>query len=286
VQLGSHSIDVVLFGKPDAASIPLPEGLTASGGVISPSGEEIAFQQVIPSGANSVARTHEPNYKRILSVSKTDGTNLRQFQQITEPTSFCWSADGKLLAFVSAMVSDTGVVTAHPLQLLDLRSGKIASIDTSANISSQCWHPDGSAFVFEKGGTLWVFNIGEEKATPLTRGDHGTWSPDGRSIAFRRGESFFTIKRSGTDEKPIFERKNVLTELWWSTDSQYVACVVQPSMWKTSWHIMDELDVLVLRLHDRKEIVAFRFSGKGRSIDFQWVKSLALFNRARTARQP
>jgi dipeptidyl aminopeptidase/acylaminoacyl peptidase len=286
MQPWGQSIDVLLFGKQDLVSVPPPEGLKMGRWGISPDGEEIAFQQVLPSRANSDPKTQGVSYRTILSVVQTDGKNLRQFWQVNEPTEFSWSPNREHLAFVSAIKSETGVVTAHQLQLLDLKSGKITPVDVAVTISSQCWSQNGSSLVFEKGGVLRVFKTEAGTATTLTSGDRGTWSPAGGSIAFRRGGSYYTINPSGSDEKLLIERKNALTSLWWSSDSKYVSYVAQPSLWKTSWHIMDELDLRVMRLADRKEAVVYRFSGKGRPPDFQWVKNSALLARAKAESHP
>lgn len=283
VQPGGQSIDVLVFGEQDLVSVPLPEGLRIDSWAISPDGEEIAFQQVVPSGANSDPKIQSAGYTRILSLVQTDGKNLRQFWQVNEPTKFCWSPNREHLAFESAVKSETGVVTAHQLQMLDLKSGKITPVDVAATISSQCWSQDGSALVFEKGGALRIFNTEAGIARTLTQGDVGTWSPDGGSIAFRRGRSYYTIGPSGSDEKLLLEGKNALTALWWSSDSKYVSYVAQPSMLKTSLHIPDEVDLRVVRLADRKEVVVYRFSGKGRPLAFQWVKNSSLLARAKAA---
>jgi dipeptidyl aminopeptidase/acylaminoacyl peptidase len=282
-QLQQQSIDVLLFGHQDLVSVPLPGALKISKGVISPDGEEIAFQQVVPSRTSSDPKTQRTGYKRILSVVQMDGRNLRQFWHVEEPTEFCWSRDRERLAYVSDVTTEAGIVTAHQLQVLNLKSGKITLIDTAASISSQCWNESGTSFVFGKGGALLIFDAKAEKTMTLATGDDPTWSPDGRSIAFRRSDSYYTIKTSSSAEKLLFQRKGVLTPLWWSPDSDYVSYVAQPSMWKTSWHIPDELDLRIMRLADKKEVVAYRFSAKGRPLGFQWVRNSELFTKARTA---
>lgn len=285
IQLRGQSIDALLFGEKDLVSLPFPKALDLSIGAISQDGEEIAFRQVIPTVKKDSNYSGAAGIESILSIALTSGEDLRQFPQIKEPTEFCWSRDRQHLAFVSNIGAEPATVTGHELQVMSLNSGKVTPIDSTASISSQCWNGSGTSLVFEKGSSIRVFDIQNATTSFLGPGDKATWSPDGRSVAIRKGDAYYTISPSGSGEKLLFKRKNALSPLWWSSDSDMVFFVAQPSIWKSSWHILDELDLCVVRLADRKETVVYRFSGKGRPLVFQWVENSMLVSKAKATSQ-
>lgn len=277
-QLEDRSIKVIMFEPLGEVHVPLGDSLRSNGGALSSLAEDIAFQQILPSRTTNAGET---TYDRVLSIVEADGSNLRQFFQVKEPTHFCWSPDRMRLAFVSTAPSDNAGRAQRWLHVLDLKSGRITPVERAATISLQCWNVDASALVFEKHGSLFVFYIGPGKIAPLTIGAHATWSPDGSSIAYLRDGTYYAVQPSDSHGKPLFKKKNALTALWWSPDSRYVAYVLQPRWWQTSTQIPDELHLRVRRLSDGAEKILYRFSGKGRPLTFQWIKSPALLHRAR-----
>jgi len=284
-QLEDRSIKVILFDRLQSISVPLAEGVRTGGGAISSNGEEIAFQQIVPSDARPDTDAIGSEFERFLSVAQVDGTNLRQFSSVKEPTSFCWSPNRDRLAYVGTTFTGAGIPASHPIQLLDLRSGKITVVDDSGTISTQCFNPQSSALVFERGGKLWIHDLESQKSRFITNGANATWSPDGGLISYRWQDAYYAIEPSGSGAKVLLKKKDALTALWWSPDSQYVAYVVRPGLWKTSTKIPDELDLRVMRLNGGEERTVYRFPGKGRPIGFQWVKNAALLDRAKAENQ-
>lgn len=85
------------------------------------------------------------------------------------------------------------------------------------------WAPTGEKLLYEKGGDIYVFEIGNSLSRRLVTGNDPTWSPDGNSIAYRSPEGkacLLTI-----DGKRIAWRLDSLysvSPIRWSPDGRYV----------------------------------------------------------------
>lgn len=116
-----------------------------------------------------------------IMLINSDGTNLRQFQGITQPSpSFPdWSPNGQKLAFVS----NNNIYTINA-------NGTNERLVVS-NANQPVWSPDGQKIAFQKSGIGMINADGtnEVMLTNNAKDNRPTWSPKGSPIAFRRGDS-------------------------------------------------------------------------------------------------
>ncbi len=121
--------------------------------------------------------------------------------------AFCWSPDGKRIAYADKSARGRGGSHYYDLYLLDVASSKTTRLTVSARAHSPNWSPDGRKLVFVHGadGTenLGVLDLESRRARDLTHFAAGEqvykprWSPDGSRILFSlsrgRGRSLYVL---------------------------------------------------------------------------------------------
>lgn len=75
------------------------------------------------------------------------------------------------------------------------------------------------------GGTIYVYDLGQDTLRPLTSGIDPALSPDGRSVAFTRdggGNGLYVINLDGSDERLIYNERPLLRSPKWSPDGHWL----------------------------------------------------------------
>lgn len=75
------------------------------------------------------------------------------------------------------------------------------------------------------GGTIYVYDLGQDTLRPLTSGIDPALSPDGRSVAFTRdggGNGLYVITIDGSDERMIYNERPLLRSPKWSPDGRWL----------------------------------------------------------------
>jgi TolB protein len=137
-----------------------------------------------------------------------------------------WSPDGQRLAFVQE--SRQGLAD---IQVLDLRSGKVARLTEGHTSKGPCWNPAGTAiaYISDRDGTPQVFvSALDGKARRLT-GDPApkgclAWNGKGDRIAYSavvEGRSaVFTVTPAGTDPRQAWSSPAPIVSLCWAPDGR------------------------------------------------------------------
>jgi dipeptidyl aminopeptidase/acylaminoacyl peptidase len=271
VSVGCEGIAVLSFAsRPLPGPKPLPRESGKSNCAISPDGTEIAYQ---------LSRKYDESAKSdlALGIIRLGEGNIREYSDIgVTSDDLCWSYDKTKLAGRLRSTGKEGLKPAT-LQILDLGSEIIREAGSfDATVTSQCWSPDGGQMVYQDSSGILVYDIKQGTSRMLANGKDATWSPDGNWIAFHDDDGYYVVRPSGNDRKLLFKKKRVLTELWWSPDSRFVAYVAEHGVLGGSSENHGRL--WVRRLDDNVEDwvtdVEFRcFSWK-----FQWVGNAKTIN--------
>lgn len=75
------------------------------------------------------------------------------------------------------------------------------------------------------GGTIYLYDLGQDTLRPLTGGIDPALSPDGRQVAFTRdggGNGLYVINTDGSDERVIYKDWPLLRAPKWSPDGRYL----------------------------------------------------------------
>ncbi len=76
------------------------------------------------------------------------------------------------------------------------------------------------------GGTIYVYDLGQDTLRSITGGIDPALSPDGRQIAFTRdggSNGLYVINLDGSDERLIYNERPLLRAPTWSPDGQWIA---------------------------------------------------------------
>jgi Tol biopolymer transport system component len=252
----------------------LKEGISGVRAITS-DGTEIAFERRRRTGQTlSPAESKFAPYRTYLGVIRRDGSDLREYLDLDEPSDLCWSPDGTALA-LSVKNLTQGKQAPRTLQVLNLGTGSTEEVDAKGYATSQCWSPDGKQIVYQADDTLRVYDTQEKKSRILTNGQNPTWSPDGNWITFLEDNGYYAIRPSGNEKKLLFRKKDALTALWWSPDSRFVAYVSRNRLFEGSWWPPIEQGRLrVKRLDDNAEDWVANLYIEGHVPVFQWFKDM------------
>jgi hypothetical protein len=248
------SIEIVLFDKREL--VPSPNSFyRIFAGVVTRDGTEIAAARLNQDMTDS------------LVTFRPEGGAVREYPVASSQT-ICWSYDkSKLAVAVASGARDPG------LQIVDVAT-RVASpkIDPMAELSSQCWSPDGKKIVYVSGDSIKIYDVEKYKsvATTLIKGQYPTWSPDGNWIAFLDHDTYYAVRPDGSEKRKLFHHSNVYSPLWWSPDSRIVAYIA------LRFALDDFYQLRVRRLEDSSEERVAEGQIGGRR--FQWVISPELNN--------
>jgi TolB protein len=190
-----------------------------------------------------------------LFISNADGSRERP---LTQPGSLdynpSWSSKGDWIVFTSERAGSADLYRIHPDG-----TGLDRLTDDPAYDDQGAFSPDEEQVVFvttRAAGTanLWILDVGNHKARPLTSGQGGdfrpAWSPDGKWIAFSsdRGTSLppakgrwerlhqvdiYVVRPDGSELKRISEHGNFCGSPKWNQDSKSVIayCMSAQETW-------------------------------------------------------
>jgi Tol biopolymer transport system component len=170
----------------------------------SPDGQQIVF----------MGRTHNTNYRAYLVAA-----NSGQLRELVpgaaigyDPT---FSSDGKSVAL---SFSEADFQQPSGISIVDLASGKLASLPDSQNVFSPRWSPDGKyiAAITKDSQKLMLFDIGNRRwsdLAELTAIGFPNWSHDGEYIyfdtTFTEDPGFFRIRISDHKLEKLFSLKGM-----------------------------------------------------------------------------
>jgi WD40 repeat protein len=210
---------------------------------------------------------------RSLVIARTDGSDLRQYDEFLDALPLCWSYDNSRLVVLSP---------GSKLQLLELKSrlAQDIPIDDLPNVgfvTSQCWSPDGKQIVYQStNGNVFVYNFDKRNSTKLAKGTGPTWSPDGDWIAYRDGDIYCSIHPSGEGRRELFHKSRAASGLYWSPDSRFVAYVREDFVALSN-------RLMIRRIKDGSEDWVAGGGDVGAGDNYQWVTNPQLLQQVELA---
>jgi Tol biopolymer transport system component len=120
-----------------------------------------------------------------LAVMDGDGRN-RRLLPLDHVYGLSWSPDGRLIAFQVVGLSARPNIYRPNIWTMNVdRRPRYRRV--VRNGGSPDWSPNGRSIAFERGGDIWVFDLGDRRQRRIVRdGSSPSWSPDGRKLAFER----------------------------------------------------------------------------------------------------
>jgi TolB protein len=161
-----------------------------------------------------------------LTKGRGDPSSPRGLFFAIEPA---WSADGRLIAFVSKRDGVSHVYVMHPDG-----TGVRRLTDARAEDAGPTWSPDGRRVAFTREGALFVVASAGGPARRLGRAFAGrvadpAWAPDRKSIAFDYrpdGASFqeiWVVRADGRDPRQVTKLRALSGFPSWSPDGRRLA---------------------------------------------------------------
>ncbi|MGH9773931.1 MAG: TolB family protein [Candidatus Acidiferrales bacterium] len=259
-----RGLDLVSFNKREMIQGKEVRLGYALDGAVSRDGNEIAVQML---------HLFERR-KATFGIIRPDGELIREYPEVVLPQHMCWAYDNtKFGLVVLDKPPDSG------LRVLNLASGAwiTPEIDARADITSQCFSPDGKNIVYDTDDSVRIYEIGKERSSIriLAKGKQPTWSPDGEWIAFLDDDTYYTMRPNGEDRRELFHKTDAESGLFWSPDSRIVAFVSEAGLSEGVIFADPETYRLrVRRLEDNSEDwVADSVAALG---NYQWVTNAKL----------
>jgi|SRR5882762_10435407 len=247
----------------------LPSGVLGNEVRLTEDGEQVAFGLLEkPSGAPP-----------ILAIANADGTNLRKFPAMSEPSQICWSPRKDRLVLWASKAASEGAPKASGIWVFRFDSGEAVPVVAHGIIDCPNWSPDGAKLVYSANGVVNIYDTDTLSSRRLADGESATWSPDGKWIALSREKAYWLLDSESGRGKVLFKEKNAFTPLWWSPDSQYVAYATRVGV---SLSVVEQADLWARRVQDGAEEKLQRIPWTPGIRGFQWVRSLPLVARAKS----
>jgi hypothetical protein len=251
-------------------------------GIISPDGSEIAL-------INRVTI----NARYTLQMSKLDGSDSRNYPELTSPSGMCWSKGNAKLALTVNYTNPAGQ-TLYALQIMELGSGKTEAVDDMNSFTtSQCWSPDGEMLIYAKnsaGGkqTVLTYDVQTKQKKELATGASASWIPTTDWITYldcgveARDCTYYAIHADGTGKKVLFKTFAAVSGLSWSPDGQfgaYVSAALKSELLVARWRVR------VRRLQDNAEDWVANLTDTD-PIEFQWAATRDLLPQSKSNSKP
>jgi hypothetical protein len=251
-------------------------------GIVSPDGSEIAL-----------INRATMNARYTLQISKLDGSDSRNYPELTTPSGMCWSNGNAKLALTANYTNPAGQ-TLSSLQIVELGSGKTEAVDDMNSFTtSQCWSPDGKILVYAKnsaGGkqTVLTYDVQTKRKKELATGARASWIPTTDWITYldcgveARDCTFYEIHADGTGKKALFKTFAAVSELSWSPDGRfgaYVSAGRKSESKEVSWRVR------VRRFQDNAEDWVANLTDTD-PIEFRWTTSRDFLPQSKSNSKP
>ncbi|MGA2846967.1 MAG: hypothetical protein ABSF68_16275, partial [Candidatus Acidiferrales bacterium] len=251
-------------------------------GIVSPDGSEIAL-----------INRATINARYTLQISKPDGSDSRNYPELTSPAGMCWSNGNAKLALTSNYTDPAGQALSA-LQIVELGSRKTEAVDDMNSFTtSQCWSPDGKILVYAKnsvGGkqTVLTYDVQTKQKKELATGARASWIPTTEWITYldcgveARDCTYYAIHADGTGKKALFKTFAAVTGLSWSPDGRfgaYVSAGRKSEPKEVSWRVR------VRRLQDYAEDWVANLADTD-PIEFQWTTTGDLSPQSKSNSDP
>lgn len=167
-----------------------------------------------------------------------------------------------------------------------------ASIDFSSigfisQTDDRCdWSPDGNRLVYEKQGTLYIFDVDTGVSKPLIAGHDPTWSTTSKWISYRNLDGHASlVSTDGVIKKWPVGIYEPISPIRWSPEGHFVsfseAVPVHVPLIGTYYRLV------VCRVSDGEAITVRKFGlGTGDTGNFHWIVDYRQFCAACKASQP
>jgi dipeptidyl aminopeptidase/acylaminoacyl peptidase len=259
--IGASGIEYVIFARGSISHRPFSLPSDSLPIRLSPDGTRVAVLRPWWPGPSS--------QEQHLETMRLDGSDVRKYPHLVG-RDICWSPEGAS-AVMQAMTSKQDLNGVAPLQLVNLKLEDVRMVDPKGYVTSQCWSPDRTRFVYEASGEVWLYDLTLERGYELTRGRYPSWSPDGSAISFFDSNAYYVIDQKGQHKRLLFSKKNAVSGLEWSDDGRFVAYSSQATLREQ----LPVIDVETYRLRIRRLQDGAEYSIKNANLGgdgFQWIR--------------
>lgn len=141
--------------------------------------------------------------------------------QVQSPLSLSPDYSKVVLRICTGLRCDIAVMDVNTLKIEILTE----AFEVDPNFHHPRWSPDGKQIVFSRisSNKICIINSNGTGFKEIGDGGYPDWSPDGQKIAFADGESIYTMRIDGSDEKRIATiPTQFIMLLRWSPDGEQI----------------------------------------------------------------